>query len=65
MKGKDNVDAKMDSVELEREKGRERRRSATGTESHCPRAKWKNLASTIIDAPGTLDNRFYLFAQID
>lgn len=48
VKGVDNVGAKMDSMELEREKGITIQSAAT----HC---HWKDLHINIIDTPGHVD----------
>ena len=48
VKGSDNVGAKMDSMELEREKGITIKSAAT----HC---KWKDYHVNIIDTPGHVD----------
>ena len=48
VRGKDNVGAKMDSMELEREKGITIQSAATYT-------KWGNCAINIIDTPGHVD----------
>ncbi|KAJ3031367.1 Elongation factor G, mitochondrial [Rhizophlyctis rosea] len=48
VRGKDNVGAKMDSMELEREKGITIQSAAT----YC---KWKDSAINIIDTPGHVD----------
>ncbi|KAI8927075.1 P-loop containing nucleoside triphosphate hydrolase protein [Entophlyctis helioformis] len=48
VRGKDNVGAKMDSMELEREKGITIQSAATYT-------KWKDTAINIIDTPGHVD----------
>lgn len=48
VKGTDNVGAKMDSMELEREKGITIKSAAT----HC---EWKNHHINIIDTPGHVD----------
>jgi len=48
VKGSDNVGAKMDSMELEREKGITIKSAAT----HC---KWKDHHINIIDTPGHVD----------
>jgi len=48
VKGSDNVGAKMDSMELEREKGITIQSAAT----HC---KWKGHHINIIDTPGHVD----------
>ncbi|TPX71189.1 hypothetical protein SpCBS45565_g01315 [Spizellomyces sp. 'palustris'] len=48
VRGKDNVGAKMDSMELEREKGITIQSAATYT-------KWKDCAINIIDTPGHVD----------
>ena len=48
VRGSDNIGAKMDSMELEREKGITIQSAAT----HC---KWKNCHINIIDTPGHVD----------
>ncbi|KAJ3196287.1 Elongation factor G, mitochondrial [Irineochytrium annulatum] len=48
VRGKDNVGAKMDSMELEREKG-------ITIQSAATYANWKDIAINIIDTPGHVD----------
>ena len=48
VKGSDNVGAKMDSMELEREKGITIKSAATHT-------KWKDFHINVIDTPGHVD----------
>jgi elongation factor G len=48
VKGKDGVGAKMDSMELEREKGITIKSAAT-------HVKWKDFHINIIDTPGHID----------
>ena len=54
VRGKDNVGAKMDSMELEREKGITIQSAAT----YC---KWGDYAINIIDTPGTIYYNEFLF----
>ena len=68
MRGKDNVSVKMDSMELEHEKGTTIQSAATFCDWN---RKWpstgepEKLAINIIDTPGTLGTRFYSFVRTD
>ena len=52
VRGKDNVGATMDSMELEREKG-------ITIQSAATYARWKDSNINIIDTPGILNFGFY------
>lgn len=53
VRGKDNVGAKMDSMELEREKG-------ITIQSAATYATWKDFNFNIIDTPGKGGGHFFL-----